>query len=311
MVDALDLREKPQAERMVMLVGWRQWADAGSISSGLPRYLIDRTSAHSIGSIKPDGFYLFQFPGTHDLIRPVVRYVDGFPKELEMPKNELYFTEIDDTGIIFLLGDEPHMDVQRYNQAILHAARELNVERIVGFGGVYAEVPYNKERRISCSYSHPDLRSDLEQIAVDYTNYHGGASIGSVLSYLAAAQKMQYVGMYAFVPNYDLSRFRALDNAIRLENDFMAWLAVMRRVNYLLNIDVDLADLESKSQHLVRLLDEKVRELEAQTPGSEVREYFDGLEAEFNEQAFDPLDEVWENELRRLLDEDSGDESSS
>ena len=83
MLDALDLWKKPQAQEINMLAGWRQWADAGSVSSGLPEYLVTLLGAEPIGTIKSDGFYLFQVPGTYDLMRPVVTFEEGFPKSLE------------------------------------------------------------------------------------------------------------------------------------------------------------------------------------------------------------------------------------
>ena len=80
---AVELWEQPQAAEIYMLAGWQQWADAGSASSGLPNYVIDVTRAHQIGKVDPSGFYLFQFPGTHDLVRPTVRYEQGVPVALD------------------------------------------------------------------------------------------------------------------------------------------------------------------------------------------------------------------------------------
>jgi hypothetical protein len=52
MIEQIDLWEKPQAKEMYMLAGWRQWADAGMVSSGLPEYLIQLTHARQIGGIR-------------------------------------------------------------------------------------------------------------------------------------------------------------------------------------------------------------------------------------------------------------------
>lgn len=304
MVDALDLRETPQAD--FMLVGWRQWADAGSLSSSLPKYLIDRTNARPIGSIKPDGFYLFQFPGMHDLMRPVIRFENGYPADLESPHNELYYAEVGGKGIIYLLGDEPNLDVERYVSLVLDAAEAFGVTKTVGFGGVYAEVPYDKERTISATYSLKALKPMLDKLAVTFSDYHGGASINSVLCRRAAERRMSYTSFYAFVPNYDLSRFDPLDNTIRLENDFMAWMGVMRRLNFFLKTEFDLDDLKKKTQHLLDILDSKVAELEDEAPSAGLRTYFDHLAALYDEPLFDPLDDVWENALRGIsgLEED-------
>ncbi|MFN2189018.1 MAG: PAC2 family protein, partial [Candidatus Promineifilaceae bacterium] len=91
MSDALELWERPEAQRIVMLTGWQQWADAGAISSGLPRYLVRQLRARKIGQFRSDPFYLFQVPGTHDLVRPVVRFDEGYPESLRIPSNEIYY----------------------------------------------------------------------------------------------------------------------------------------------------------------------------------------------------------------------------
>src|SRR5689334_553445 len=90
MSDAVKLWERPQAANVTMIAGWHQWADGGSVSSGLPQYLIQQSHARRIGEIRGDGFYLFQIPGTHDLVRPVVKFENGYPKSLEVRRNEFF-----------------------------------------------------------------------------------------------------------------------------------------------------------------------------------------------------------------------------
>ncbi len=254
MPETWELWEHPQARHMAMLVGWRQWADAGSVSSGLPDYLIQAVNAHQIGTIHPEGFYLFQIPGTHDLVRPEVKFEDGYPESLEIHRNEVFFTGDEERGTVIAVGDEPHLDVERYIGALLDIAKALGVARIVGLGGVYGELPYNKERMISCNYSLPHLKEELEQLAVTFSDYHGGASIGSYLCRRAGDRNMEFVGLHAFVPAYSFSPSASLGNGIRIENDFMAWLGVMRRVNFMLGTRFDLADLERRSRQVVAVI---------------------------------------------------------
>ena len=304
MSDAVDLWERPQAEEIYMIAGWRQWADAGSISSGLPQYLVQQTDAHQIGKIRPDGFYLFQIPGTHDLVRPVVEFEKGYPKSLESRDNLLYYAGDERRGIVFFMGDEPHLDADRYVAAILNTADLLNVKRIISFGGVYGELPYDKERMVSAIYSLPFMQEEVESLGVNVSDYHGGASIGSYLCRRAGERNKEFVGFYAFVPTYDFSKVSEISNTIRLENDFMAWLGVMRRVNYMLKLNLDLSDLEKRGAKLVKLVDDKVEELDSLAPQLGIRDYMSRLSESFEEMPFYPLDEVWENELRRLFDED-------
>jgi proteasome assembly chaperone (PAC2) family protein len=304
MAEAVKLWEQPQAQTVNMIVGWRQWADAGSVSSGLPEYLIRQMKAHQIGEISPDGFYLFQIPGMHDLVRPVVQFDEGYPESLEIRRNEIYYAGDSQTGTVIFLGDEPNLDIERYTQAILDVAERLQVKRIISLGGVYGELPYDKERSIGGIYSLPQIRPELDRLALNPSDYQGGASIGSYVCRRAGDRGMEFIGMYAFVPLYDLSQFGQRSSTIRIENDYTAWLGVMRRVNYLFKLRLDLADLEDKSGQLLRAVETKVNELERSSPQAGVRDYMQRLSESFTEITFDPLDDMWEQELRRLFDDD-------
>jgi proteasome assembly chaperone (PAC2) family protein len=292
-----------------MIVGWRQWADAGSVSSGLPQYLVQQTNAQKIGAIRPDGFYIFQVPGTHDLVRPVVKFNEGYPEVLDTPENTLYFTGDRQRGLVILIGDEPHLDVERYTATVLRAAQQFGARRIIGLGGVYGEVPYNKERLISGIYSLPKLKEDLVRLAISLSDYEGGASIGSYICKRAGEQGIEYVGMYAIVPAYDFSGGEDLGNSLRLENDFGAWLSVTRRLNYLLKLDLDLTDLEEREKELVQVVDSKIEEVDQAAPQLGIRDTIRRISEEFSEVTFNPLDDVWEQELKRLTDKFDLDES--
>jgi len=80
----------------------------------------------------------------------------------------------------------------------------------------------------------------------------------------------------------------------------------MRRVNRLLGLEFDLGDLEEKSEKLVQTVDAKVAELDEIAPALGVRDYMQRLSDSFDEQPFEPLDSVWEDELRRLFDDEEG-----
>lgn len=297
-----ELWEKPRAEEIVMIAGWRQWADAGSLSSGLPQYLIEEMGAEKIGEFNNDGFYLFQIPGTHDLVRPTVRMKDGYPEHVEERKNEIFYVGDGLQGLVIFLGDEPHIDIDRYAKGFYDVARELGVKRVISLGGVYGELPYDKERTISSIYSHHRLKPELEQYAVRFSGYQGGASIGTYLCKKAEQAQMEYVGFYAFVPTYDFSSSSQQAQGIRIENDFVAWLGVMKRINYMLNLNFDMADLAARADKLIEVVDAKIDELEGEMPEAGIHEYLERISADFEEQTFLPLDDVWEEELRNLFD---------
>jgi hypothetical protein len=310
MPELIDLKEKPVSSENLMICGWRQWADAGSTSSGLPEYLIQLTGAKLIGTIRPDDFYLFQFPGTHDLVRPVVQFKDGYPIALQSQRNEIFYAVDEQRGVVFFLGDEPHLNIEGYVSAFLQVAQQLGVKRILGMGGVYGELPYDKERSISCTYSLPSLKEALKELAVNFSDYHGGASIESFICKRAGEQGLEFISFYAFVPAYDFSNVAHINSTVRIENDFMAWLGIMRRINYLQKTNFDLSDLEQKSTQLIQTVNEKMEELDQAAPQLGIRDYLTRLGEEFTELPFNPLDDFWESKLRKILGNEGNEEAS-
>lgn len=303
MDELVELWDKPVAEEKFMIVGWHQWADAGAISSGLPAYLIEKTGARKIGEMKPDGFYLFQLPGTHHFLRPEIELEDGYRKRLSVRKNEFFYSGGDKIGLLIFLGDEPHLNEERYAEAFFDAVEELGVKRVVAIGGVYGPMPYDKEREISCLYSLREMRDELAKYAVKFSNYEGGATIGSYLVDRAEQRGIEFLVFYAFVPAYDFSEISNLLQGMRIENDYKAWYDLMRRFNHMFNLGIDLSELQRKSDELMSSMDIKIGELEKKAPQLEVRAYMDGLAQDFTEMPFMPLDEVWERELGDLLDD--------
>jgi proteasome assembly chaperone (PAC2) family protein len=304
MEEALVLTEVPLAEEIYMIAGWDQWADAGSISSGLPQWLIEKTGARKIGAIKTDGFYMFQVPGAHHFLRPLIKLEDGHRVSLEERRNEFYYTGDDRRGLVIFIGAEPHLDAERYARAFLDAVRALNVKRVVVVGGVYGEMPYDQDRSVSCTYSLPSMRDDLENYAVQFSNYEGGVSIGTYMAHWAEAAGIELVSLYALVPSYDFSERSETLEGLRIENDFRAWYELMRRFNHMFDLHIDISELDEQGRSLVSAMDEKLRELDRDLPQLDVMSYLANVRDEFTETPFlPPLDEMWD-QLRDLFQDE-------
>lgn len=304
MTELFEIWEKPQAKKIIMLVGWRQWADAGSISSGLPEYLIEQTNARKIGEIYTDGYYLFQIPGTHHLVRPLIKLQDGYRREFEEKRNELFYAGDEEMGIVIFLGDEPHMNVEQYGRAFFAAAKELGVSRIAGFAGVYGTVPYDRDRQIHCIYSLPEMKEELDNYALSFSDYEGGSSIDSYMVHRAEAEAIPFVAFYGFVPAYDFSESAVNPQGLRLEQDFKAWYDIMRRVKHMFGLTIDLSQLQRQGEQLTEAMDAEVVDFEEKMPQLNIRAYLEQLEANFTELSFFPLADAWEDGLRDLFDDE-------
>lgn len=301
MNDRIKLTEKPVAEEIYLIAGWHQWADAGNISSGLPQYLIEHHQAHKIGEMVAHDCYLFQLPGTHHLLRPQVKLEQGYRTELSSYANEFYYWGDDKKGLVIFLGEEPHLNAQTYTETFLDAVEALGVKRVAAVGGVYGTVPYDRERDIACVYSLKEMKEELAEYAVRFSDYEGGATIGTLLAASAEAREIAVIVFYAFAPSYDLTEFSASHQSMRVENDYKAWYDLMKRLNHLFGLEMDLSDLERKSRELFASVDAKVAMLEKSIPG--LRGYLDQLAEEFSEHPFTPLGDVWEGALREILED--------
>ena len=306
MSSAFELFERPetQVEDTYMIAGWRQWADGGSVSSGVPQYLVEKLGAKKIGRIKPEGFYLFQTPVSQFLFRPQVKFEQGYRQSIVGPHSDVYYWTNGQKALVIFLGDEPHMNVERYAEAFFDITKELGVKRVAAVGGVYAMVPYDKDRNFSSTYSLPGMKAELAEYAVGLSDYEGGVSISSYLNDGAEAVGLEYFSFYAFVPAYDLSQMSRGAQSITIENDYKAWHDVLIRLNHMFKLGMDLSDLVQQAKDLVASIDEHVDELSKQMPTVPVKEYLSKITADFEEKPFDKLDDVWQDALGDLFSDD-------
>jgi hypothetical protein len=123
-------------------------------------------------------------------------------------------------------------------------------------------------------------------------------------------QGIEYVGLYGFVPLYDLSGSMQANKTVRIENDYTAWLGILRRINYMLKVNFNTSDLAARSALLARGIRSRLDEIERESPQLGVTEYISKLSDEFVEQPFIPLDDVWEENLKQIFDkfDENGDD---
>ncbi len=319
----IELTERPQNDEIYLIAGWRQWADAGSMSSGLPEYLVDLTGAKKIGEIKPDPFYMFHLPATHYYLRPEIKFKDGFTEGFQDQENTFYYAECGGKGLVIFLGDEPHLYAPRYANAFFEVCKELGIRRGVAVGGVYGRLPYDKDRHVSCSYSLKSMKEELDKYAVRFSNYEGGATIGSYFVERAGRLDREFMVMNALVPSYEFddgSREMlfppSMDvkeeeegpiyqepQGIRIENDYKAWYDVMIRLNHMFGLQLNLDELSAHSDELTEAIATKLDELNRSVPELDIPRYLENVASDFEEMSFMPLDKMWEEELGDLFND--------
>ena len=242
------LNEKPLANYMI--AGWRrQWSNGGRISSRLPRYLIDKLGAKKIGELGPKVTklcYPFQVAGTHDVYRPAAAFNNGLPSQ-SMHRDNEFFDAGD--GLIIFLGEEPWQRIDVYAEGFFQSIKELGIKQTVAVEGVNGPAPPDLERRITCTFSKPEMKETLERYGVQFSSYGSDGRRGPTIG-------MALVSMAHFdYPDVEMFRFGAMapmypfvagsNQQLNIPIDRKAFYDIMRRLNSIFNLSVDLTELKA------------------------------------------------------------------
>ena len=306
--DLFTFTDKPDAS--YLLAGWRrQWSNGGRISSGLPRYLIEKNGARQIGQFSEyvnRMCHPFQVAGTHDAFRPSAAFNEGLPSVAMSRQNSFY--EIG-SGLIVFLGEEPWYRLDIYAEAFFSAIQELGVQQTVAVEGVNGPAPPDLERRITCVYSRAEMREQLERHGVQFSSYGSrgrqGPTIGMALVSVAHYQypDVQMFRMGAMAPMYPF--MTSNNNQLGITQDHRAYYDILRRLRSIFKIEMDLSELEQmgnrESQELLDNLERLGR------TNSEAKQIIDQVRLDYQYTPYvepvdlDPaLDQALENILRDI-----------
>ena len=303
--------EKPSAQYLI--AGWRrQWSNGGRISSGLPRYLIDKLGARKIGELGPEVSkmcYPFQVAGTHDAFRPAVAYQEGLPSQSMSRENSFFDAG---NGLIVFLGEEPWYRLDVYGEGFFQAIKDLGIKQTVAVEGVNGPAPPDMERRITCAYSKAGMKESLEKYGVQFTSYGSdgrrGPTIGMALVSLAHFEypDVEVFRMGAMAPMYPF--MTSSNEQLGISRDHRSFYDIMRRLKAMFDLDMDLADLRSRGETESNELIQALERVSGSNP--EAKQIIDQVRADYKFTPFeeavhlDPaLDRTLEDILQNLPDE--------
>ena len=309
MADELVIFEqKPAASYLI--AGWRrQWSNGGRISSGLPRYLIEKLSAKKIGELGPQVStmcYPFQVAGTHDAFRPVAAFQEGLPSE-SMHRENLFFDA--GNGLVIFLGEEPWYRLDIYVQGFFEAIKQLGIKQTVAVEGVNGPAPPDLERRITCAYSKASMKEDLERFGLQFSSYGSdgrrGPTIGMAMVSMAHFEypDVEMFRLGAMAPLYPL--LSSNNQQLGITRDHRSFYDIMRRLNAMFDLTIDLNELKGLADVESHELQTNLEKLSESS--REAKQVIEQVRAEYNYTPFeqrvelDPaLDQTLEDILRNL-----------
>ena len=281
-------------ETRVVIAGWRrQWSDGGNISSGMPRWLIDKMSARRIGQMTDEisrMCFPFQVAGTHDLYRPRAAFHEGLPSRPMQWDNGFWDAG---NGLVIFLGIEPWYRIDLYGQAFFEAMAALGNPKVAAVEGYNGPAPPEQERRISCVYSKASMADTLRQHGMLFSSYGSsqrqGPTVGMAMVSIAHYQHpdVEMVRVGAMAPMFPFSG--GSGGQLGITTDHRAFYDIMRRLRALYSLDIDLSDLRPRYEEEADRLRESLDRVAQRN--DEARRYIERVRNEHNFQPFEePVD---------------------
>jgi len=285
------ITERPSLRHPTMICGISGWVDGGQTATGSVEYLVRRLSARRFAKIPIDRFHIFQVPGQLSL-RPHIKVEDGILKEHRFPQNQFFYwvNPNVDSDVILFLGTEPNLNWEEYADAILSIAEEFAVARIYLLGGVLDKTPHTKEPGVSCGCTSQELKEEMRKYNVHFTNYEGPGRFGTTLLYICQKKRRQMVSFTARATYYP-------EFNIVIPHNPKSIRAVIRRLNSLLRLNLDISDLDKEAEEF----EAKLGFMASHNP--EFQAYVEELEKDFVEVKYEePLD-ISANEAVQIAEE--------
>ncbi len=227
------------------------WNDAAEAASGVIDHVVEAYSAELAFAIDPEEFYDFQ------VNRPTTRLVDG-ERIVEWPTTEVLVAHLPERDLVLIGGPEPNYRWQEYISRLLSMLRSVNPEMIVLLGAMLTDAPHTRPVPVTGTASNQAL---AEELGLEMSDYEGPTGIIGVLSYECSRAGFPVVSMWASVPHY-----------VAEPPNPKATLALLTRLEDVLNLPLDSGDLPEESQRWV----EQVNDLVAEDP--DISSYITALE---------------------------------
>jgi predicted ATP-grasp superfamily ATP-dependent carboligase len=264
-----------------MVCAFQGWNDAGDAASSAVSFLASALNARRFARIDSEEFYDFQAN------RPCVRFADGGKREIVWPSVEVFEAPAPRAprDLVLVQGVEPSMRWRSFSANLIDLAEALGVQVVVSLGALLGDVPHTRPVAITGHASDPAL---VERLGMQASTYEGPTGIVGILHSACTEAGMPSASLWAGVPHY-----------VAAAANPKASLALVRRVEGLIGVSVDVSELESAAADYERQVDRAVQS------DPDILAFVEGLEqrAETEERSPEevPSGDILAREFQRFL----------
>jgi len=268
--DRLDIKAYPEVEGARLILGFSGWMDGGGVSTGTVKYLSEQLGARPLAEIKPQGFYIYNFPGPMEissLFRPHSEILDGIVHTYEPPANRFRYDDVN--RLILFSGKEPNLAWEAFADCLFRLGEAFRVRAVYFIGSYAGVVPHTRDPRLYASVSDPEMKSELEPHGFRFTDYEGPAHFATYLTHAAADRGIKMATLVAEIPAYIQGT-----NPRCIE-------AVVRTLAGILAVQINTDDLRQMSDGFEAKVNEAVTEKD------ELAEMIRKMEAQYDSEMFE------------------------
>jgi predicted ATP-grasp superfamily ATP-dependent carboligase len=224
-----------------MVCAFQGWNDAGDAASSAVSFLATALDAKRFARIDSEEFYDFQAN------RPCIRFAADETREIAWPTVEIFEARAPRAprDLVLVQGVEPSMRWRGFCAHIVDLAEALGVQLAVSLGALLGDVPHTRPVTLSGHASDATL---LERLGIHASSYEGPTGIVGVLHTACAQAGLPSASLWASVPHY-----------VAAAANPKAALALLRRVEVLIGVSVDVSELESSATDYERQVGLAVR----------------------------------------------------
>lgn len=266
-----------------MVAAFEGWNDAGEAASGAVSHLGRTWDAHLFAELDPEDYHDFQ------VNRPTVSLDEDGGRVITWPTTRLYWARPagSERDVVLVRGVEPSMRWRSFVKELLEHAERLGITTLITLGALLADVPHTRPIPVTTSSDDPGT---LARLTLEPSRYEGPTGIVGVFQDAANRAGLPTLSLWAAVPHY-----------VGQAPSPKATLALLRRVEELLDVTVPFGELPEDARAWERGVDELAAE------DGEIGEYVRQLEqakdtADLPEASGEAIAREFERYLRRRDD---------
>ncbi|MEU2349608.1 PAC2 family protein [Modestobacter sp. NPDC049651] len=244
----------PELTDPVVVVAFEGWNDAGDAATGAVEHLELIWDATPLAALDPEDYYDFQ------VNRPTVSLVNGVSRRVEWPTTRISVAKPpnSDRHVVLIRGIEPNMRWRSFCEELIELCAELDVQQVVALGALLADTPHTRPTPVTGS-AYDD--ESAEAYGLETSRYEGPTGILGVFQDACVQAGLPAISFWAAVPHY-----------VSQPPSPQATVALLQRVEEVLEVAVPLGALPQQAEEWVKTVDEMANE------DDEVVEYVRSLE---------------------------------